>query len=86
MPSVRAGSTTKARAPPTKGSIETTDTVATIEQHVGVVVSAYELIEEYPFCIDVVYVLDQAGAGLEMLVPTEEGIDPALIAAIRGTP
>ncbi len=62
---------------------DASDTVATIEQHLGVSISTYELIEEFPSCFDLVYVLDQAGTGVELFVPKEEVIDTDLLARYR---
>jgi hypothetical protein len=64
--------------------VDTTDTVATIEQHLGVPIGSYELMEAFPSCFDFVYLLDQsAGTGVELFVPKEEGIDADLLAMCR---
>ena len=44
---------------------------------------SFEFIEEFPACYDMVFVLDDTGIGVEILVPKEEGIDPDLIAMCR---
>lgn len=62
--------------------INAADTVATIEQHLGVPIIAFELIEELPSCFNMVYVLDQAGTGVEVFVPKED-IDANLLAWCR---
>lgn len=48
--------------------VEATDTLADIEQRLGVAVSAYELIEEHPNSFEVTFVLDQAGMGRVLLI------------------
>jgi hypothetical protein len=48
--------------------VEAMDTLADIEQRLGVPVSAYELIEDHPPCFAVTYA-DQAGQGCVLLVP-----------------
>jgi hypothetical protein len=63
--------------------INATDTLAAIERHLGGPFSAYELIEDFPHCFDVVFLLDQSGKGIEVFVPKEEGIDADLIALCR---
>ncbi len=63
--------------------VDATDTVATIEQYLGVPIGSYELMEAFPSCFDLVYVLDQAGNGVELFVPKEEGIDIDLLAWCR---
>lgn len=62
--------------------VDASDTVATMEQQLGVSISSHELIEEIPnCCFDVVYVLDQSGKGIEAFIPTTEaGLDPDLLA------
>lgn len=37
---------------------DSTDTLVTIERHLGVPIGAYEIAEQYPSCFDLVYVLD----------------------------
>ena len=61
--------------------VDATDTLATIEQHLGVSINSYELIEEIPnCCFDVVYVPEQSGKGIEAFIPTTEaGIDPDIL-------
>jgi len=44
---------------------------------------SFEFIEEFPACYDMVFVLDDAGFGVEIFVPKEEGIDLDLIAMCR---
>lgn len=64
--------------------IDASDTVATIEQHLGVPIGSYELIEAFPSCFDFIYLLDHsAGTGVEVFVPKEEGIDTDLLAMCR---
>jgi hypothetical protein len=45
-----------------------TDTLADIEKHLGVPVSAYELIEEHTNGFELTFVLDQAGMGRVLLI------------------
>jgi hypothetical protein len=59
--------------------IDASDTVATIELHLGVPTGSYELMEAFPSCFNFVYLLDQsAGTGVEMFVPKED-IDPDIL-------
>jgi hypothetical protein len=44
---------------------------------------SFEFIEEFPNCYDMVFVLDDSGFGVELLVPKEDGIDTDLIAMCR---
>ncbi len=37
---------------------------------------SFELVEEFPACFDLVYVLGQDGAGVEVFVPKVEGVHP----------
>mgnify|MGYP003382769205 CR=1 FL=1 len=41
---------------------------------------SFELVEEFPACFDLVYVLGQDGAGVEVFVPKVEGVHPELLA------
>ena len=70
--------------------VDAFDTLASIEQHIGMPLTACELIEPLPCCMDMVFVLDQAGKGIEVFVPLEDGIDTELIAMcqnlVSGTP
>ena len=47
------------------------ETLGDIEKKLGVPFSAYELIEEYPSCFDVTFVLDQSGMGVVLYVPKD---------------
>ena len=49
--------------------VESTDTVEEIQQHLGVPIGAYDLIDHGPVCTCVVYVLGQDGAGIEEFIP-----------------
>lgn len=60
--------------------VDSSDTVASIEQHLGVSISAYEMAEQYPSCFDLVYLLDQAGKGIELFLPNRLGGDIDLLA------
>lgn len=59
--------------------IDATDTIATIEHHMGVAISAYELLQEHPSCYELIYVVDQAGRGFQAIAPLIGGIDPELL-------
>lgn len=41
---------------------------------------SFEFVEEFPNCFDVVFVLSDDGAGVELFIPKAEGIDPDLLA------
>ena len=41
---------------------------------------SFELIEEFPFCYDIVFVLSDDGYGVEVFIEKIAGIDPDLIA------
>jgi hypothetical protein len=58
--------------------IDPTDTLGLIELHLGVPVGSYELLEEHPTCLEVVYVLDQAGMGINMFIPKSMGLSGLL--------
>lgn len=60
--------------------VDAFDTLASIEQHIGMPLTFCELIDPLPCCMDMVFVLDQAGKGIEVFVPFEDGIDTELIA------
>lgn len=64
--------------------VESTDTLAGIEQHLGVPVSAYELIEDHPSCIAATYVLDQAGRGIDMFIPKTVDLPELLAMCLKG--
>jgi len=49
--------------------VAATDTLEEIQHHLGVPIGAYDLIDHGPFCTCVVYVLDQAGRGIEVFIP-----------------
>jgi hypothetical protein len=44
---------------------------------------SFEFVEEFPSCYDMVFILDDSGYGVEVLVPKEVGIDADLIAMCR---
>ena len=44
---------------------------------------SFELVEEFPACYSVVYVLGQDGAGFELFVPKVEGVHPELLAMLE---
>jgi hypothetical protein len=60
--------------------IEATDTIATVEHHIGVAISAYEHLQQHPSCYEITYVVDQAGRGFLAIAPRTGGIDPDLLA------
>ena len=41
---------------------------------------SFEFIEEFPSCYDMVFILSDDGAGVEVFIPKDDGIDPDLIA------
>ncbi len=41
---------------------------------------SFEFIEEFPSCYDMVFVIDDTGFGVELFVPTTDGIDTDLLA------
>jgi hypothetical protein len=59
--------------------IDATDTIATIEHHMGVAISAYEHLQQHPSCYEMTYVVDQAGRGFLAIAPRIGGIDPDLL-------
>ena len=59
--------------------IDSTDTLATIEHHMGVSISAYEHLQQHPSCYEMTYVVDQAGRGFLAIAP-RTGVDPDLLA------
>ena len=76
--------------------IEFTDTIQAIKAQVGFDIlcnrftgirydqaeftPSFEFIEEFPSCYDMVFVLGDDGAGVEVFIPKDDGIDPDLIA------
>ena len=60
--------------------IDATDTIATVEHHMGVSISAYEQLQQHPSCYEMTYVVDQAGCGFLAIAPRTGGIDPDLLA------
>ena len=76
--------------------IEFTDTIQAIKAQVGFDIlcnrftgicydqseftPSFEFIEEFPSCYDMVFVLADDGAGVEVFIPKDDGIDPDLIA------
>ncbi len=44
---------------------------------------SFELVEEFPACYCIVFVLGQDGAGIELFVPKTEGVEPDLLAMCR---
>jgi hypothetical protein len=59
--------------------IDDTDTIATIEHHMGVAISAFEHLQQHPNCYEMTYVVDQAGRGFLAIAP-RTGVDPDLLA------
>ena len=76
--------------------IEFTDTIQAIKAQVGFDIlcnrftgirydqagftPSFEFIEEFPSCYDMVFILSDDGAGVEVFIPKDDGIDPDLIA------
>ena len=76
--------------------IEFTDTIQAIKAQVGFDIlcnrftgirydqagftPSFEFIEEFPSCYDMVVLQGDSGAGVEVFIPKEDGIDPDLIA------
>lgn len=76
--------------------IEFTDTIQAIKAQVGFDIlcnrftgirydqagftPSFEFIEEFPSCYDMVVLLGDSGAGVEVVIPKDDGIDPDLIA------
>ena len=57
---------------------------------VDLLAKPYEILEEYPDCYDLLYVVSQDGYGVELLVSKTEGIAPDLLSmcqrhAVPGT-
>lgn len=44
---------------------------------------SFEFIEEFPSCYGMVFVIDDTGFGVELFVPTADGIDTDLLAMCR---
>lgn len=44
---------------------------------------SFEFIDEFPCCYDMVFILDDAGFGIEVFVPKADGIDNDLLAMCR---
>lgn len=74
---------------------EPADTAESIEAHLGLSLSSYELIQEYMSCFDLVYVLDQSGMGVEIIIPKDVSTNADLLVTCntlatefrcRGTP
>lgn len=79
--------------------MEQGDTVASIEALVGVnmlanwhtgksfggdgYTPAFEFIEEFPSCYDMVFVLDDSGYGREVFIPKDIDVPPELLAMCR---
>ena len=63
------------------------DSIEAIEQATGVrwagamdgFLHGWELITEHPSCYEAVFVLDDSGYGVDVVVPKHQGIDPRLL-------
>lgn len=61
------------------------DPLNTINKQVGfdLLAKPYEILEEYPDCYDLLYIVSDDGFAVELFVPKAAGIDPDLMAMCR---
>ena len=76
--------------------VEAGDTIETIDAQVGFPIlcnritgirwdqpgftASFEFVEEFPACFDLVFVISDEGFGVELFVPTADGVNPDLLA------
>ena len=65
--------------------LATGDTVEAINAQIGFnpLAKPYEILEEYPDCYDLLYIICDDGFGVEMLIPKNVDIDPDLLLMCR---